>query len=304
MKKEIDIFKTDISLIDFVASLGGEIKKDKSTKNSVVVDFHNTKFVITRNVNGHYIYFDLFNSSSNGTIIDFYKNVVDKNADFKKIMINLRKFYKNGYIQVEKLEISNSVDEVFNYSRITKNIEETDINTISINRNISVDTIKEFKDIILKDNRTNNCFSNFEYYFDENDRFKFNLCGFEIKNSTTGFKQQLGNKGLWGKKLGHSQDIYLFESAYDAIAFREMYQEMGFYISTAGAISQKQIEYLKAIIKSAKSNNIYICLDNDDAGNVLSDNITEQLKTLKINIHRYKSQSKDWNQDLKDKKRM
>jgi 5S rRNA maturation endonuclease (ribonuclease M5) len=115
---------------------------------------------------------------------------------------------------------------------------------------------------------------------------------------------QQGNKGLWGKKLGNSQDIYIFESVFDAMAFRELHKKEGFYISTAGAISQKQIEYLKAIIKSAKSNNIYVCLDNDEAGNVLSDNITEQLKTLKINIHRYKSQSKDWNQDLKDKKRM
>jgi hypothetical protein len=304
MKKEIDIFKTDISLIDFALSLGGEIKKDKSTKNSVVVDFHNTKLVITRNTNGHYIYFDMFNKNSNGTIIDFYKNVVDKNADFKKTMINLRKFYKSGYIPTEKLEIFNGVDEVFDYSRITKNIEQSDINTISIIRDISVDTIKEFKDIILKDNRQNNCFPNFEYYFDENDRFKFNLCGFEIKNPVTRFKLQQGSKGLWGKKIGNSQDIYVFESAYDAMAFRELHQKEGFYISVGGSISPKQIEYLKSVIKSAKSNNINLCLDNDTAGNTLSDNITEQLKTLKINIRRHKSQSKDWNQDLKDKKEL
>jgi 5S rRNA maturation endonuclease (ribonuclease M5) len=88
------------------------------------------------------------------------------------------------------------------------------------------------------------------------------------------------------------------------MAFRELHKKEGFYISTAGAISQKQIEYLKAIIKSAKSNNINLCLDNDSAGNTLSDNITEQLKTLKINIRRRKPDSKDWNQDLKDKKEL
>lgn len=304
MKNEIDKFKEDISLIDFIESYGGVINWDKSKKNSYcLMDFHDTKLVVKKNTNGHYIYFDLFNQENNGTIIDFYQKVVNKNSDFKDAMIAIRKYFKNGYIQNEKLEISAEVDEAFDYARITKKIDENDLKNIELLRNMSIQTLKEFEDIILKDNRDNFCFPHKEYYFDENGKFKFNLAGFEIKNITTNFKGQRGHKGLWGQRIGFSQDTYLFESAFDAMAFRELHQKEGFYISLGGSFSPKQIEYLKTVIVSSKSQNIYICLDNDVMGEKMSQDIMNDLESLNINIKRVASQTKDFNQDLKDTKK-
>lgn len=303
MKNEIDKFKEDISLVDFIENCGGVINRHKSTKISYLMDFHDTKLVVKKNVNGHYIYFDLFNQGSNGTIIDFYQKVVKKDATFKDVMIALRKFFKSGYIANEKLDISNETDEAFEYSRITKNLDENDLKHIELSRKISVQTLKEFESIILKDNRDNFCFPHKEYYFDENGKFKFNLAGFEIKNITKNFKGQRGHKGLWGQRIGFSQDTYLFESTFDAMAFRELHQKEGFYISISGSFSPKQIEYLKAVIVSSKSQNIYICLDNDVMGEKMSQDIMNDLESLNINIKRVASQTKDFNQDLKDTKK-
>ncbi|MGE4444652.1 MAG: toprim domain-containing protein [Candidatus Altimarinota bacterium] len=301
MKNEIDKFKKDISLVDFIENFGGVINRHKSTRNSYLMDFHDTKLVVKKNVNGHYIYFDFSNALNNGTIIDFYQKVVNKDATFKDAMIALRKFYKSGYIANEKLDISNEPDEAFDYARITKNIDENDLKNIELLRNISFQTLKEFEKVILKDTRENLCFPCLEYSFDENGRFKFNLSGFEIKNLKTNFKSQQGKKGLWGIRIGYSQDTYIFESAIDAMSFRELHQKEGFYISFGGSFSPTQIEYLKAVIVNSKSQNIYICLDNDEAGDKMSQDIISNLKSL--NIKRVTSRKKDFNEDLKDTKK-
>ena len=187
MKKEINSFKENISLVDFIEYFGGVINRHKSTRNSFLMDFHDTKLVIKRNVNGHYIYFDLINTANNGTIIDFYQKVVKKDSDFKNTVIAIRKFFKNGYIPSEKLEISTGVDEAFDYLKITQKIDSVDITNITLSREISKNTIHEFEKVILKDIRENLCFPCFEYYFDENEKFKFNLSGLEIKNLKTNF---------------------------------------------------------------------------------------------------------------------
>lgn len=303
MKKEIDLFKEDISLVDFIEYFGGVINRDKSTKNSFLMDFHDTKLVVKRNDNGHYIYFDLMNTANNGTIIDFYQKVVKKDADFKSTIIAIRKYFKNGYILNEKLEISSGVDEAFEYTRITKKLDNLDFQKIESIRKISLATLKEFEDVILKDAKENFCFPHKEYYFDENGKFKFNLSGFEIKNLKTNFKGQQGKKGLWGQKIGNSQDIYIFESAFDTMAFRELHQKDGFYISLGGSVAPKQVEYLKAVIISAKSQNINFCLDHDEAGNKMAEDIINSLQSLNKNIQRVLSKTKDFNQDLKETKK-
>lgn len=73
------------------------------------------------------------------------------NSDFKDAMIAIRKYFKSGYIANEKLDISNEPDEVFDYSRITKNLDENDLKNIEQSRKISVETLQEFKKVILKD---------------------------------------------------------------------------------------------------------------------------------------------------------
>lgn len=291
---EIEILKKDISLVDFITSFGGVINNKKSSKKSALIDIHDTKLIVTRKENEHYVYCDLNNPKNNGSIIDFYMNNVNKNASFKDTIFAIKNFCENGYVVTKKLNIC-SKNDVCDSLQFIKNIDKNDLKNINETRKIDIKILREFEDIIFKDNNNNFCFPHKKYFFNDN-KFTFELCGYEVKNE--GFKGQKGGKGLWGKRVGFSQDIYLFESSFDAMAFFELHKKEGFYISVGGAFSKTQIEYLKAVIINSKSQNLGVCFDNDKAGNVMFENIISELQFLNINIKKITSILKDFNQDL------
>lgn len=293
MNKQLEKYKTEISLVDFIQSLGGAIDTTKSTKNSCVIDYIKDKLVVKKNDNNHYIYFNLNNNRDNGTIIDFIQNR-NKNMNFQSIMTTLFNFMKKGYIPSIKLNPTEKSEEEFeNYSYTLDPIDKPNIKRLEELRGIDRTIIEEFKSVIKIDNKKNFVFP----LYKKEEGKELVKVGYELKNK--GFKGNLFEKGIWGQKIGNSSDYYVFESSIDAMSYRELTQDEGFYTSLNGSYSPQQIETLKNVIKSSKSKNVILCLDNDQKGREMTVELYDILsKDTNLNITYTKPIRKDWNGEL------
>ena len=126
---EIEILKKDISLIDFITFFGGVINDKKSSKKSALIDIHDTKLIVTKKDNEHYVYCDINNQENNGTVIDFYMNNVNQNASFKDAIFAIKNFCKNGYVVTKKLNIC-SKNDVCDSLQFIKNVDKNDLKNI------------------------------------------------------------------------------------------------------------------------------------------------------------------------------
>ena len=68
---ELDVFKREIDLRQFAATLGYEMDRRESWRGSTVLRCGGDKIVVKRNHNGHYVFFSVRDDRDNGTIIDF-----------------------------------------------------------------------------------------------------------------------------------------------------------------------------------------------------------------------------------------
>lgn len=97
LSEEVNRFKTEISLVDYIENLGGKIDEVRSSENEKFMNFGNKSFSITKNHLGHYKYKDLQTENKQGSIIDFHRNYVDNKAKFQKSIIDIRNYEKGGY---------------------------------------------------------------------------------------------------------------------------------------------------------------------------------------------------------------
>ena len=73
---ELTRFKTDINLVEYVASKGYQVIKGESSKAStVMVDGQGDKLIIATAEDGHGIYFSVRDDADNGSIIDFVQRL-------------------------------------------------------------------------------------------------------------------------------------------------------------------------------------------------------------------------------------
>lgn len=284
---EIEKIKQELSLVDFITALGGQVNVIKTSSSSSLIDFENKKFVVSKN-NNNYVYFEVNNEKNSGSIVDFYKNNV-RNLNFGLIVAELRKFSK-GYIPEIKLD-NKGFDNTLDYNNF-RQMNEPELFKISESRGISINTLKGI-DIEI-DRFGNSCFLNFGY--DEKES-KFLPCGYEQKLKDGG-KRNIGQKGLWLTGQGFNKNLYLFESAFDALAYKELKGDEGLYCSIGGAMSEKQLQDLKILIKEHKLEVVILGFDNDKAGENLSSRVIDSLKSLNVKIEADKPQEKDWNEDL------
>jgi len=113
-------------------------------------------------------------------------------------------------------------------------------------------------------------------------------------------------KGIWsyGTKAKEAKKIVVCESAVDALSFTQLHRDYGdtLYLATMGKISQLGKEVLQGIAKVAKSAEWIIATDNDTAGEKMAEEIKDSLVLAGVreeSIERIKSNSKDWNDELK-----
>ena len=69
------------------------------------------------------------------------------------------------------------------------------------------------------------------------------------------------------------------------------------YVSLCGVGSQAMLKQLELHPELQK---VFLCLDNDQAGQTASERLAEQLEKMKKTIYRLVPQMKDWSDDLRE----
>ena len=100
---------------------------------------------------------------------------------------------------------------------------------------------------------------------------------------------------------GNSEKLYVFEAPIDLLSYISLHQDNWkdySYVSLCGVSEQamlKQLELQKQISE------VYLCLDNDAAGQAATKRLTERLRSLgDWKVEQLCPQYKDWNDDLKE----
>ena len=120
------------------------------------------------------------------------------------------------------------------------------------------------------------------------------------------------SEGLWlaspaGTKLGEARRVILFESAYDAMAYYQLFRKDdanlrdAVFASTGGTPTVKQ---MKGLVNSSPNAVFHLCFDNDDAGRQFTDNFKNVAKAVNSNVKFERELPgegfKDWNDQLLD----
>ena len=114
--------------------------------------------------------------------------------------------------------------------------------------------------------------------------FRINVEGSEAKHSF--------------HKDGTDCALYVFEAPIDLLSHITLYPAGWLehsYVACCGTSVQPVLERLR---QNPKLNMVYLCLDNDEAGEDACENMMEALENMDVDVERLRPQGKDWNDDL------
>lgn len=308
---ELEIFKTDISLVEYALSQGYEKDEGKSTKNSVFMKRGSSSDIIsiTTEPSGVGLYWD-FHEEKAGSIIDFVqkKQGITSLGEVRKLLrpwcglvaptAHVKKAKeaatKAGITQPAIAAIKTDEEKEAAVQLALKALKLYTHSYLTEQRHLSAETLKAFSAELRQDKYNNACFLH-------RTRNR-SITGWEKKSQThTRFE---GRKSLFMHKVNESQAtrcIVIFESTIDAMSFYQLgkVQVGDVLVSTAGMPTSGQKDLMLELAKTAK--HASIAVDNDDAG----DRYTEELKAIftaeNITVDRQLPKNKDWNEDIEEK---
>ena len=118
--------------------------------------------------------------------------------------------------------------------------------------------------------------------------FRINVEGSEAKHSF--------------HKDGTDCALYVFEAPIDLLSHITLYPAGWLehsYVACCGTSVQPVLERLR---QNPKLNMVYLCLDNDEAGEDACESMMEVLENMDVDVERLRPQGKDWNDDLRAKR--
>lgn len=295
---ELTRFKTEINLVEYAESCGYEIDRRESSRASTVMRRSDDKIIVATDADGHGIYFSVRDDRDNGTIIDFVQR--RRGLNLGQLRKELRPWLSGAAAPVRRPAQQrparperSSVDRQrvlavwmrmqpqprngHAYLRDERMLDE------------SVLTDVRFASMIRVDSRGNAVFPHYD---------EAGLCGYELKNrGFTGFSKG-GQKALWHTtNIEQAQRIVIVESAIDAMSHAQITQDGGAaYVSTGGALSDRQRELLRRVMHdaAARGAEIVIATDSDEAGHKFAREIAA-LAPAQVRLSRQVPQEKDWN---------
>jgi hypothetical protein len=127
------------------------------------------------------------------------------------------------------------------------------------------------------------------------------LCGYEIRGPAYRGMARGSRRGLWiSVGAGAGDAIVVLESAIDVLSHAALHPGVGYgYVATSGAVSQRQLELLRALMDALPSEmRMVVATDADEAG----DRMAEQIMALVPGrAERERPPAKDWNDVLMGK---
>ncbi|MBR8466544.1 toprim domain-containing protein [Campylobacter sp. faydin G-140] len=312
MSKKTNI--VELPLHEILIDNGYYEKREKSSKHykTLTNDYGDT-IVISKQSNGHYLYFNPNDNSDKGNIINFCKN---RGIDTQDLMQSTNYDYKNlekNYIinkQIDNNNINHTKIEIYNK---TPSISENSF--LSNKRVISKQILSFFSDL-KEDTKSKNILTP-SYVFNDkiNGITKSGYISY-LNNPITKDRdgrfyerpiKQLcyGTKGLEiivadnanKKDLSSYKNIVITESIIDSLSvmqLRGLEPITTLLCSTNGQITSTHKEVFKFINSKAKNAEILLGFDNDEKGQEFNKIASEILPTAKT----IKPVLKDFNDDL------
>ena len=300
--QEQEVYNTNrknINLKDFLEYLGYDViphgrGRHKLREHDSLIIQGSRFFWNSKNLNGNY--FELLKA------LEGY----DKEQIFDITQNFLDDIYEEKYIPSENIKAIDKEQNKERYqpAKYKKNekIFEYLVDKRKINRNIVEGLINS--DLIYMDN-----FNNINFYIkdkvgnklkDENGYYATDVVGTGIKfkrNTSTHYGFNMSTN----KNDENIEKLYIFESTIDMLSFIDLKNSIENsswdknirLLSLSGLRKDILENYLDDNIK-----NLYVCLDNDEAGENTFNKIKENYSNVKI--HRLRSFNKDWNEDLQN----
>ena len=100
-------------------------------------------------------------------------------------------------------------------------------------------------------------------------------------------------------KNGTDRSLYVFEAPIDLLSHITLYPAGWLehsYVACCGTSVQPVLERLR---QNPKLNMVYLCLDNDEAGEDACDGMLDTLEDMGYDVERLRPEGKDWNDDLR-----
>ena len=262
---ELERFKRDISLPEYAASLGYQLIRNESSRNSYVMEREsdNDKIIVATAQDGHGIYFSVRDNQDNGSIIDFVQR--RKGMNLGQVRKELRPWIGADPVQVTQ-KIKRPVPSTADRQKVFQAIaasQPAGAHEYLVSRGIHPETLTDprFAGVIRRDQRGNALFQHYD---------REGLSGYEVKNQDfTGFSGG-GTKSVWySTNIGRAERLVIAETAIDALSHAESVGRPGdAYASFAGSMSPEQLDILKTVLSQAHEAGrpLVIATDNDKPG--------------------------------------
>ena len=307
-KKQLKIIEEakqeDLSI--FLANIGYQVDKTKSSRNYRVMKDDNGDKVIIYKKEDRYLYFNPQNDQDKGDLYNFFANRGIKS--YKKIVDIIKGANRNIDLQplavAKKLyQIDKALEE---YNTYYKNKENNDYSYLINKRMLDENIVKAYSHQIKSDKYGNIIVP---LYLKEN---KFMQVGYDRRLKERKEDQPKsyinGKKGLGilqPKDFKQVENVVICENYIDGLSYIEINKldtQKTAIISTQGTLNQEELDSIKVYVNIAKKyvklNNIVLAMDNDEAGKNISSKLKEKLTEFQNILNEEISITKDFNQDL------
>lgn len=299
---ELSRFKSEINLSAYLADQGYQLDRKKSCTSYAVMRKGEEKLVITRAVDGHYVYTDAHNERDCGSIIDFVQH--RRSLNLGQVRKELRPWIgtdrRPGTVERYQAKIEKSPADYVRIATSWSNAGEVKDFDYLRSRGIDRNTVDAYSDRIKQSSSGTLMFSHLDPHSP--------VSGYEFKaQDYAGFSKD-GRKGLFIARRSEPQYVkrlVVTETALDALSYAQLEscRKDTAYISTGGNPSDEQIEQLRRAVMLRNPDEVVLAHDNDKGGDEQAEKLRSRLQDLcsRGEIERRAPQgAKDWNQELQD----
>ena len=303
-KTELERFKADINFVEFAQEMFGYMVDTKSSSpNSIVLrKGDGEKLIITRDLDGHYVYFAPVTPflKDSGSIIDFIQK--RKSATLGQVRALLRSYQGTSALLHLPKKAARRVKTIAPVSKNTLAVlkayemfRELSSSVYLESRGLSKEicTDSRFASKLRIDGRGNLIFPHFD---------QRGVCGFERKNQNFKGFSAGGVKAIWSSnRYAKDEQLVITEAVIDALSYHALFgTEETRYASTSGAWSETTKQMIRvAVCALPKSNGkVILAYDNDKEGEQYRRTTREILADSGKQVVDHLPDKKDFNDDL------